>query len=59
MEKRMRGLAFLPFMSLTNISCFPNAYRQCKKDRIVLYATYPIKKGEQVIAIFIYYIIIQ
>ncbi|XP_032670457.1 SET and MYND domain-containing protein 4 isoform X2 [Odontomachus brunneus] len=42
-----RGLAAMPFCSLFNHSCSPNMMRISRSQHIVLYAMYPIRKGEQ------------
>jgi hypothetical protein len=44
-----RGLAAMPFCSLINHSCNPNVLRHSRPNHIVLYAMYPIRKGEQVL----------
>ncbi|XP_012538700.2 SET and MYND domain-containing protein 4 isoform X1 [Monomorium pharaonis] len=44
-----RGIASMPFLSLINHSCDPNVFRHSKPEHIVLYAMYPIKKGEQLL----------
>lgn len=48
-----RGKVASPFVGLMNHSCFPNALMQHKRDHIVLYAGYPVKKGEQVSIIYL------
>jgi len=45
-----RGLAAMPFCSLINHSCNPNVLRHSRPNHIVLYAMYPIRKGEQVLS---------
>ncbi|XP_012277849.1 SET and MYND domain-containing protein 4-like [Orussus abietinus] len=42
-----RGAALMPFFSLINHSCDHNITRQSLKEHMVLYALYPIEKGEQ------------
>ncbi|EZA61542.1 SET and MYND domain-containing protein [Ooceraea biroi] len=44
-----RGLAAMPFYSLLNHSCSPNVLRHSRPKHIVLYAMYPIRKGEQLL----------
>lgn len=46
-EAVRRGLAIMPFLSLINHSCSPNTLRNCTPKHVIMYAMYPIKKGEQ------------
>ncbi|CAL7933352.1 unnamed protein product [Xylocopa violacea] len=43
-----RGTAVMPFLSLINHSCSPNVSRHSRSKHIVMYAIYPIEKGEQI-----------
>ncbi|XP_029680669.1 SET and MYND domain-containing protein 4-like isoform X2 [Formica exsecta] len=42
-----RGIAAMPFLSLINHSCNPNIFRHSRPKHVVIYAMYPIRKGEQ------------
>ncbi|XP_011876680.1 PREDICTED: SET and MYND domain-containing protein 4-like [Vollenhovia emeryi] len=42
-----RGIAAMPFLSLFNHSCSPNIFRHSRPKHIVIYAMYPIQRGEQ------------
>jgi len=44
-----RGIAAMPFFSLINHSCDPNILLHSRPNHIVMYATYPIRKGKQVL----------
>lgn len=50
---RFQGNALMPLSSLMNFSCFQNTLKQFKKNHVVIYARFPIKKGEQVIFILV------
>lgn len=39
----------MPFLSFANHTCDANVTRSCRKGYQILYALYPIKKGEQVL----------
>ncbi|XP_025991232.2 SET and MYND domain-containing protein 4 isoform X2 [Solenopsis invicta] len=49
LEYKERGIASMPFLSLINHSCDPNILRHSRSEHIVLYAMYPIRKGEQLL----------
>ncbi|XP_029168935.1 SET and MYND domain-containing protein 4-like [Nylanderia fulva] len=42
-----RGIAAMPFGSLINHSCNPNIIRHSRSKHMLVYAMYPIRKGEQ------------
>jgi len=45
-----RGMAAMPFFSLINHSCNSNTLKlSTASNHIVMYAIYPIRKGEQVL----------
>ncbi|XP_072760205.1 SET and MYND domain-containing protein 4 isoform X2 [Anoplolepis gracilipes] len=48
MEHVERGIAAMPFFSLINHSCDGNVLRHPRSKHIVMYAMYPIRKGEQI-----------
>ncbi|XP_076763579.1 protein-lysine N-methyltransferase SMYD4 [Xylocopa sonorina] len=48
LETVERGAAAMPFFSLFNHSCNPNVSRHSRSKHMVMYAMYPIKKGEQI-----------
>ena len=54
LEYTERGIASMPFHSLINHSCDPNILRHSRSEHIVLYAMYPIRKGEQVLNYLLY-----
>ncbi|XP_020711899.2 SET and MYND domain-containing protein 4-like isoform X2 [Athalia rosae] len=47
-EDYENGAAAMPFYSLFNHSCDSSVTRSVQKDHIILYAMYPIEKGEQI-----------
>ncbi|KAK2577172.1 hypothetical protein KPH14_003329 [Odynerus spinipes] len=49
LNNRQRGVIAMPFCSLINHSCDPNVLRNSRLEHVVLYAAYPIKKGEQLL----------
>ncbi|KAL6259901.1 hypothetical protein P5V15_009812 [Pogonomyrmex californicus] len=49
LEHVERGIAAMPFLSLFNHSCNPNILRHSRSKHIVIYAMYPIRKGEQLL----------
>ncbi|KYN14829.1 PREDICTED: SET and MYND domain-containing protein 4-like [Trachymyrmex cornetzi] len=49
LEYLERGIAAMPFFSLINHSCDPNILRHSRPEHIVIYAMYPIEKGEQLL----------
>ncbi|XP_012267599.2 SET and MYND domain-containing protein 4-like [Athalia rosae] len=48
LEDYEHGAAAMPFYSLINHSCDSSVTRRARKDHIILYAMYPIEKGEQI-----------
>ncbi|KYQ55708.1 SET and MYND domain-containing protein 4 [Trachymyrmex zeteki] len=49
LEYLERGIAAMPFFSLINHSCDPNILRHSRPEHIVIYAMYPIEKGQQLL----------
>ncbi|XP_043261262.1 SET and MYND domain-containing protein 4-like [Colletes gigas] len=48
LDSAERGLAALPFFSLINHSCEPNILRHSRSKHAIMFAVYPIEKGEQI-----------
>ena len=49
-KPEQRGKVIMPLLSLINHSCNPNIFRLPRATHVVLYAKYPIQKGEQVLS---------